>query len=104
MEEINARFLAIIDDIHSVRGMSQSEIERRCGMSSVISNVRKGSVAPSLVTVCKLLKVFPDYSSDWLLLGTGNMLRSQGEIADLKRENDKLIRLNIILQEKLNGK
>lgn len=101
--EITDRFLAIIDDIHAKMAMSQSEIERRSGMSSVISNVRSGKVDPSLLTVCKLLKAFPDYSAEWILLGTGSMLKSGGEMAILKKQNEQLMRLNIVLQERLRN-
>lgn len=103
--ELSERFLAVIDDIRKRTEMSQSQIERRCGMSSVISNVRNGKVEPSLPTITRLLLAFPDYSAEWMLTGRDAMLKMQGELGRVKRENESLLRLNVALQKKLmNGR
>lgn len=99
---VSERFLAIVDDVQGRTAMSQSELERRCKMSAVISNIRSGKVEPSVSSLTKLLTTFPDYSADWVLLGRGDMLRSGGEVAKLKEMNEKLIKLNLRLQERLN--
>lgn len=100
---VRERFLAIVDDIQGRTSMSQSELERRCGMSSVISNVRSGKVEPSVSTIVRLLMTFTEYSPDWLLLGRGDKLRTGGEVERLRQQNERLIRLNLKLQERLSN-
>lgn len=99
--ELKDRFLAIVDDIRARTAISQSELERRCGMSAVISNVRSGKVSPSLDTIVRLLSLYHEYSPDYLLFGEGEMMRGGGELARLRKENKLLMSLNLRLQERL---
>lgn len=103
MTGISRRFLAIVDDIQRRTSMSQSELERRCGMSAIVSNIRSGKVEPSVSTLVKLLTTFDTYSPDWLLLERGDMHRGGGEVARLREQNEMLIRLNLKLQERLSN-
>lgn len=43
---------------------------------SNVSHIMSGRNKPSLTVVQKILKNFPDISSDWLLFGEGNMLKA----------------------------
>jgi len=43
---------------------------------SNVSHIMSGRNNPSLTVVQKILKNFPDISSDWLLFGEGNMLKA----------------------------
>lgn len=43
---------------------------------SNVSHIMSGRNNPSLAVVQKILKNFPDISSDWLLFGDGNMLKA----------------------------
>ena len=43
---------------------------------SNVSHIMSGRNNPSLTVVQKILKNFPDISSDWLLFGEGNMLKT----------------------------
>lgn len=101
MWEVSERLLVVIDDVLRRYGMSQSEFERRCALSAVVSNIRNGKVMPSTITVCKILKTFSAYSADWVLFGTGQMLRSEGVEVAQRKEIDRLLKINALLQERL---
>lgn len=63
---------------------------------SRLSHILNGRNNPSLEIVMKILEKFPEISSDWLLFGSGNMLKNQGtfinnENTNLKNEKTKPI-------------
>ncbi len=44
---------------------------------SAISHILSGRNKPSYDFIIKLITVFPQYSSEWLLLGTGDKFKSE---------------------------
>jgi transcriptional regulator with XRE-family HTH domain len=59
------------------KGMTLLEMARATGISKTTLNgaEQSGSSNPSYDTISKLIAGFPDLNPDWLLLGTGPMLR-----------------------------
>ena len=59
------------------KGLSMTEMFRLTGIkvSTLSTAEQPGSSNPSYDTITKALQAFPDLSPDWLLLGTGPMLR-----------------------------
>ena len=61
---------------------------------SSISHVLSGRNKPSLEFIQKILKTYPEISSDWILFGKGKMMSNQENETEVKRgrvENDLLI-------------
>ena len=55
-----------------------SEFANKTGIQKAqLSHIMSGRNKPSLDIAIKILSTFPHISSDWLLLGTGNMERNQ---------------------------
>lgn len=58
-----------------LKGLSQQAFAERCGLEQGnVSQMEKGT-EPKQSNVTKLVLGFPDLNPDWLLLGTGSMLR-----------------------------
>ena len=58
-------------------GVSPKRFSEILGIErSNVSHIMSGRNNPSLTVVQKILKNFPDISSDWLLFGEGNMLKA----------------------------
>lgn len=58
---------------------------------SSISHVLSGRNKPGLEFIQKILKTYPEISSDWILFGKGNMMSDQENESDVQRgriEND----------------
>jgi transcriptional regulator with XRE-family HTH domain len=65
------------------KGLSQQAFADQCGLEQGnISQMEKGT-EPKQSNVTKLLAGFPDLSPDWLLMGTGQMLRGGVELTPL---------------------
>lgn len=54
---------------------------------SNVSHIMSGRNNPSLTVVQKILKNFPDISSDWLLFGEGNMLKANATANNVAAAN-----------------
>jgi len=54
---------------------------------SNVSHIMSGRNNPSLAVVQKILKNFPDISSDWLLFGEGNMLKANATANNVAAAN-----------------
>ena len=55
-------------------GIGQNKFEKSCGLSvGAISSIKE---APNGTSLIKIAKAYPELSLDWLLLGEGEMLRS----------------------------
>lgn len=68
-------FASRVLELRKLKGLSQQAFAERCGLEQGnISQMEKGT-EPKQSNVTKLIAGFPDLSPDWLLLGTGPMLR-----------------------------
>lgn len=68
-------FASRVRDFRKHKGLSQQAFAERCGLDqSNITQMEKGT-DPKQSNAVKLLAGFPDLNPDWLLLGTGEMLR-----------------------------
>jgi len=67
------------------KGLSLTELFRLTGIkvTTLSTAEQPGGSNPSYDTIKKLLAAFPDLSADWLLLGTGPMLRNGRTLAQL---------------------
>ena len=70
------------------RGLTSAKFAEEIGVqASGISHILSGRNNPSTELILKILKRFPEISSDWLLLGEGPMYRN--ELATVRSENLK---------------
>ncbi len=91
-----------IKDIIKFSGLSDRAFALKCGINQpTLFNQLKGIRAISLDTVLSIYKTFPDVSTNWLLLGEGDMLKSQSR--ETERIN-KLVDTIATLQESINTK
>jgi transcriptional regulator with XRE-family HTH domain len=76
-------------ELLKVKGLSPSQFADEIGVQrSAISHLITGRNNPSLDFILKILKRFPDVSSDWLLTGSGGM-DGQGQAeAGMIKEDD----------------
>ena len=91
-----------IKDIIKLSGLSDRAFALKCGINQpTLFNQLKGIRAISLDTVLSICKTFPDVSTNWLLLGEGDMFKSQSR--ETERIN-KLVDTIATLQESINTK
>ena len=91
-----------IKDIIKLSGLSDQAFALKCGINQqTLFNQLKGIRAISLDTVISICKTFPEISRDWLLLGEGDMFKSQSR--ETERIN-KLVDTIATLQESINAK
>ena len=91
-----------IKDIIKLSGLSDRAFALKCGINQpTLFNQLKGIRAISLDTVLSIYKTFPDVSTNWLLLGEGDMFKSQSR--ETERIN-KLVDTIATLQESINAK
>lgn len=68
-------FASRVLEFRKFKGLSQQAFAERCGLEQGnVSQMEKGT-EPKQSNVTKLVAGFPDLNPDWLLLGTGPMLR-----------------------------
>jgi transcriptional regulator with XRE-family HTH domain len=68
-----------INKIMEMKGMNSSQFAVATGLNpATLSNILSGKTYPSTEVVTKILEKFSDISSDWLLLGKGEILRTGG--------------------------
>lgn len=80
MTTIKDRILSFIHYLN----IGQNKFEKSCGLScGTISSIKQ---APNGTTLLKIIEAYPDLSTDWLMKGEGEMLKS------IKNENDKIIK------------
>lgn len=73
MDSINQRFVAFLK--HT--GKSKSDLANQLGISpAVISHISSGRNKVALDVVQKILEHYPSISSNWLLMGVGEMYES----------------------------
>jgi len=66
--------------------ISVRELERKIGLKrGNISNMSENSEIGS-VKLAKIIDIFPEISSDWLLTGNGEMLRKSYDLEDKKSD------------------
>lgn len=83
-------------------GLSDRAFAIKCGINQpTLFNQLKGVRSISLDTVLAIGRTFPEVSRDWILLGEGEMLKSQNK--DSERLNS-LIDTITTLQESINIK
>ena len=91
-----------IKDIIKFSGLSDRAFALKCGINQqTLFNQLKGIRAISLDTVISICKTFPEISRDWLLLGEGDMFKSQSR--ETERINTLLDTITT-LQEAINAK
>ena len=101
----------------TLKGLNDNQVTVKAGLSiGILGKAKKNGKSLSAENIAKVLHVYKDLNSDWLLTGNGNMLKSQeetinddSEIFYLRKkldEKDELIKnqmQNILdLQKKLS--
>lgn len=72
-EQVKMRVLAVMEH----EQLSDAQFAEAIGISrGAVSQIKSGRSYPSLDVTLKMLDRFPDLNSDWLLLGKGEMYRT----------------------------
>ena len=83
--DIATRFMKCLEYL----GMSGYKASKEFGVSETsIANIKSGKNNPKIELVQKLLNKYDVLSADWLILGTGKMIRSE-KIGKLKMNTSK---------------
>ncbi len=73
------------------RGLTSAKFAEEIGVqASGISHILSGRNNPSTELILKILKRFPEISSDWLLLGEGPMYRNESTTVSSENQKFKL--------------
>lgn len=85
--------MALLDLMH----LSKSEFSKKTGISlPVLSHISSGRNKVSIDQIGKIIEIFPEISSEWLLTGTGSW-KKQDETQKIKA--DLNLQLTIIEHE-----
>ncbi|MDQ1859261.1 hypothetical protein [Chryseobacterium sp. WLY505] len=77
--EVNARFMQVLSYYNYSGYKSSQEVE---GLSQAkISNVKRGRNKPGLDLISALLEKFPEVNARWLIVGEGDMLNTEYDLA-----------------------
>ena len=69
-----------ISTLIKTKKISASQFADEIGVQrSSVSHVLSGRNKPSLDFITKIIMTYPEVNADWLLTGTGNMLRNENE-------------------------
>lgn len=69
------------------RGIAMYKAEKDCGLSNgLIGNALKVGSAIGSDKLEKILNVYLDLSAEWLLRGTGSMIRGEGKAVELEQK------------------
>lgn len=80
-----------IQKIIDKQGISLNAFAQEIGVNrSTVSHILTGRNKPSVEVLQKILKRFPELSSDWLLLGNGSMY-TQKESSDTSSSSQKSV-------------
>ena len=91
-----------IKDIIKLSGLSDRAFALKCGINQpTLDKQLKRLRSVSADTIIAICKTFPEISRDWLLLGEGDMFKSQSR--ETERIN-KLVDTIATLQESINAK
>lgn len=81
-------------EVFKYSGLNRIDFANKLGVSNaVMSHISSGRNKAGTELILNILTQFQDISADWLLLGNGEMLRS-----NMKKDNEKL---KLILKERL---
>ncbi len=94
-----------IDDLIKARNFSQMNVAKQLSVSKqTVSNWVSGNVQIPVKHLVELVKLFQPVSSDWLLLGVGEMAeiaeKSPEEDTNIKKLTGQVELLKEIIQEK----
>jgi DNA-binding XRE family transcriptional regulator len=90
MDDLNKRVLSVME----VKGMSKSTFALALDISlPVLTHIGSGRNKPGLELITRIIATFPDISPDWLLLGSGTMIRVEMKKLDISKELNKLASL-----------
>lgn len=93
MEAINKRVVKLIELLVS----SKKEFSDRTGISPVIlSHINSGRNKVSLGTVQSILNAFPQISSEWLVMGQGEVFKDKKDFSHI---NSIIETLNMLQNE-----
>ena len=91
-----------IESLRDYFGLSTRAFAIKCGLKQpTLDKQLKRLRSVSADTIIAICKTFPEISRDWLLLGEGDMFKSQSR--DTERIN-KLVDTIATLQESINAK
>ena len=81
MKDVATRLLEVL----LKKGDGRGVFAQKAGISpAVLSHIASGRNAPSLEIVLAILKIYPDVSPDWLLMGKGSWLRKEENASELE--------------------
>jgi transcriptional regulator with XRE-family HTH domain len=81
---MDSTFATRVKEFRQFKRLSQDAMAEQCGLiQGNVAQMEKGT-DPKQSNVAKLLAGFPDLNPDWLLLGSGTMLRGAQELTLVK--------------------
>ncbi len=73
------------------KGIANARAEKDCGFSNgLIGNAYKTKTAMGSDKLEKILSVYSDLSAEWLLRGTGTMIKGESKAVELENYIDKM--------------
>jgi len=89
----------------NVKNLTASKLAEIVGVQpSNISHILTGRNKPSIKFINKLVNSFPDLSLDWLILGKGNMFKSQNISENVFGKEDSIEKQKIIRKKPVEKK
>jgi transposase-like protein len=92
METINERLAGFVEHIGRTQpnGKGVPEVARKAGMdpNTLRLAIKAGASKPSFDTLFAILSAYPSLSSDWLMLGKGDMLKNEPAYRAQLRDTD----------------
>ncbi len=87
LEPINQRII----DLMEVLNLTQSDMSRRLELNrSTLNGIIKGRQKPSFKVIQTILRTFP-IRAEWLIMGEGNVLKSEDEEQLTLDEKDRML-------------
>ncbi len=97
---INQRVLKVMDSKQLSRSAFANILETSL---PVLTHISSGRNKPGLELIQRLIEKFPDISPDWLLTGTGSMLRQKNIMPSLSTELNQLSNLKSEIESQINA-
>ena len=78
-----------MNDFWQKSGKSKAEMSRELGVDAgTFGNILNGNRGIPVGLLAKFLEVYPSVSAEWLMRGTGSMLRSDGAAGSVVGDNN----------------
>lgn len=78
-------FFTRLDAFMKYKGLNDNKITVQAGIAvGTLGKQRRGGKGLSYESISKILRTYPDLSTEWLITGRGEMLKKMTEFVDMK--------------------